>query len=284
MKVKDDVDILKWIRIVEEEINVKSDRAMVVTSASILDSQLEMLLRAFMISDDKIDERLFNANGALATFSSKNSMCYYLGIISEYEYKTIETIRKIRNRFAHEIEIKKMSDDQSIINLCNNLTLSKEMYMPEIIKIENGCIEDFDVDPLKNTDIQTKFIRVFKNLTMYLDYRIVETSEVKRKKYKNLSFLQLLKDSKTRLIDLNEERYRLNTERKQKLLLEIEKVGAHESKKIEEMKNDIQNIEKEIRAYKEGDLFYGCTAKPDGSSQTYMKFLDKVIELFEKKN
>lgn len=282
MKVKNnaDVDILKWISIVEEEIDLKSDRAMVVTSASILDTQLEMLLRKFMIEDNKIEERLFNNTSALSTFSAKNSMCYYLGIISKYEFENIEIIRKIRNRFAHEIEIKKMNDDQSIIDLCNNLTLPKELYMPETIQVKNGDILDLNKEPLENIDIQTRFMKVFKNITMYLDYRSAEVSETKRTEYKNMTFIEFLKDAKNRFLDLNDKRYKLNVERKQKLLLKIKKEDSKE--KIKEMKAEIESIDKEITAYKEGDLFYGTTVEPDGGSQAYMNFYDKMIELFEK--
>ncbi|MBO5349672.1 MAG: hypothetical protein J6A89_07645 [Clostridia bacterium] len=285
MKIKDDdVDILKWISIVEEEINVKSDRAMVITSASILDSQLEMLLKEFMITDSKIDERLFNANSSLATLSAKNSMCYYLGIISENEYKNIEIIRKIRNRFAHEIEIKKMCNDQAIIDLCNNLTLTKEMYMPETITIRDGRVPELEVEPLENIDTQTKFIRVFKNITMYLNYRSIELSAIKRKEYKNLPFLELIKNTKKRFIELNKKRYKMNIEYKQKLLEKMEKTNKNDNMDLERIKSKIQSIDKAINAYENGDLFYDLTVQPTGGSQAYIKMYDEMIKLFENNN
>lgn len=196
MKEYDDLDILEWISIVEEEINVKSDRAMVVTCASILDAQLEILLRKFLIRDKKIDMRLFGSNNALSTFSSKQSMCYYLGIISEYEFDTIEIIRKIRNRFAHEFKIKKMTDDQSIVDLCNNLALPSKLYIPETLKINNGKIVENLDNPLQDLDVQERFIRVFKNLTMYLNYRSIEISDIRREKYENLTVVEMFKDTK----------------------------------------------------------------------------------------
>lgn len=282
MKVKDsaEIDVLKWLHIVEEEINLKSDRAMVVTSASILDTQLEMLLRKFMIKDNKIEERLFNNAGALATFSAKNSMCYYLGLISKYEFENIEIIRKIRNRFAHEIEIKKMNDDQSIIDFCNNFTLPKELYIPEIVHMKDGKILELIKEPIENIDIQTRFMRVFKNITMYLDYRNIEISEIKRNEYKNMKCIELLKDGKNKLLELNKKRYELNVEYKQRLLSKIKKEDNKE--KIREMEAKIEIIDKEITAYKEGDLFYGTTVKPDEGGKAYINSYDEMIELFEK--
>ena len=39
---------------------------------------------------------------------------------------------------------------------------------------QNGKLKSMEKEPLKNVDIETKFIKVFKNLTMYLEYRTIE--------------------------------------------------------------------------------------------------------------
>lgn len=284
MDIKNEIDILRWIDIVEEEINLKYDRALVITSASILETQLEKILKCFMLSDNKIDERLFTNNAPLATFSSKNSMCYYIGIISEYEYKTIETIRKIRNKFAHEIEIKKMSDSQSIIDLCNNLTIPKELYIQEELVFEqNGKLKSMEKEPLKNVDIQTKFIKVFKNLTMYLEYRTIEIYEMKRIEYKNVSYIQMMKDSKEKLIKLSKKLYDTELYYKSKLMLELDRLNKTNSErtKIEEKKKEIQEIDDKIKAYEDGHLFYNTIIEKVCDSQMFIDIMEKSIEANE---
>ena len=44
------------------------------------------ILKEFMLEDKKRDEELFKNQMPLSSFSSKISMCYYLGLISEYFY------------------------------------------------------------------------------------------------------------------------------------------------------------------------------------------------------
>ena len=68
MSKEEKVDITKWMKIVDEEINVKSDRALVITIGSILDTQLESLLKSFLIKDNKRDEKLFNNNSRIINY------------------------------------------------------------------------------------------------------------------------------------------------------------------------------------------------------------------------
>ena len=62
-------------------------------------------------------------NAILSTFSSKITFAYYLGLISEHERKTLDCIRKIRNKAAHEISILSGSVSDSINNMCLNLEI-----------------------------------------------------------------------------------------------------------------------------------------------------------------
>ena len=280
MSLKDDIDILKWISIVEEEINIKSDRALVITIASILDTQLEKILKEFMIHDKKVDDKIFNNNSPLSNFSSKVSMCYYLGLISEYEYKTLETIRKIRNILAHEIEIKKMNDSQSIVDLCNMLTIPEKICIPDKLMFsENEDMKKNDEKPLTSIDIQSKLIKVFKNLTIFLEYRIIETYNVKRTEYKNISLLQLLEDSKERILNQNQQIYNYSIKLKESTLLVIEKytIIGDKEEEIKKLKDEIAIIDERIKAYDSGNFFYGTTLDKYGSPQLFMKILDEII-------
>lgn len=252
MSKEEKVDITKWMKIVDEEINVKSDRALVITIGSILDTQLESLLKSFLIKDNKRDEKLFNNNSPLSNFSSKISMCYYLGIISKYEYEALEIIRKIRNIFAHEIEIKKLEDSQSIRDLCKILNIPEDIYIPDNFFI-SGKEEIIEFEDMS---LSEKIIKVFKNMTIYLEFRKVDLFESKRIEYKNLSFVQLLEECMRKVIMNSLQRYELNIKHKELLLLKLKKL-KNDSDEKNELKAQIKEIDKLLNAYSNGNILYG---------------------------
>lgn len=252
MSKEEKVDITKWMKIVDEEINVKSDRALVITIGSILDTQLESLLKSFLIKDNKRDEKLFNNNSPLSNFSSKISMCYYLGIISKYEYEALEIIRKIRNIFAHEIEIKKLEDSQSIRELCKILNIPEDIYIPDNFFISGKE----EIIKFEDMSLSEKIIKVFKNMTIYLEFRKVDLFESKRIEYKNLSFVQLLEECMRKVIMNSLQRYELNIKHKELLLLKLKKL-ENDSDEKNELKAQIKEIDKLLNAYSNGDILYG---------------------------
>lgn len=252
MSKEEKVDITKWMKIVDEEINVKSDRALVITIGSILDTQLESLLKSFLIKDNKRDEKLFNNNSPLSNFSSKISMCYYLGIISKYEYEALEIIRKIRNIFAHEIEIKKLEDSQSIRDLCKILNIPEDIYIPDNFFISGKE----EIIKFEDMSLSEKIIKVFKNMTIYLEFRKVDLFESKRIEYKNLSFVQLLEECMRKVIMNSLQRYELNIKHKELLLLKLKKL-KNDSDEKNELKAQIKEIDKLLNAYSNGDILYG---------------------------
>ena len=252
MSKEEKVDITKWMKIVDEEINVKSDRALVITIGSILDTQLESLLKRFLIKDNKRDEKLFNNNSPLSNFSSKISMCYYLGIISKYEYEALEIIRKIRNIFAHEIEIKKLEDSQSIRDLCKTLNIPEDIYIPDNFFISGKE----EIIKFEDISLSEKIIKVFKNMTIYLEFRKVDLFESKRIEYKNLSFVQLLEECMRKVIMNSLQRYELNIKHKELLLLKLKKL-ENDSDEKNELKAQIKEIDKLLNAYSNGNILYG---------------------------
>lgn len=268
-----ETDIVKWISLVEEEINVKSDRALIITIAAILDMQLENLLKNFMIADSKRDEKLFNNNSPMSNFSAKISVCYYLGLISKYDYNILEKIRKIRNIFAHEIEIKKMDDSQAIKDLCNNLNIPKDMYIPDnFIFSQKDCIEHFDNESLTN-----KIIKVFKNLTVYLEYRKVDIYESKRTMYENISYVQLLENCLLKVRKNAMQIYKLNEIYKQNLIEKLENIDTN-NKERTEIINKIKNIDEVLNAYSKGNISHGL----DMNEEETKKALDEISYCIKK--
>ena len=78
---------------------------------------LEALLRSYFVFErtsqslitedtkkvEKVVDKLFEY-GPLGSFAAKISLVYSLGLIPEWEYRHLELLRDIRNKFAHKIE------------------------------------------------------------------------------------------------------------------------------------------------------------------------------------
>lgn len=292
--LEEKIEVLKWMKIVEEEINVKSDRSLIIISAAILDTQLANLLDKFLIDKPKKQEKIFNNNAPLATFSAKISLCYYLGIISEYEYRTLEIIRKIRNIFAHKIEIKKISDDQSLIDLCSSL---------EIPEGYNLLLDQATKVTITKEIYTTKYIKSFKNLTMYLDYRINEISQ--RTEYKNLSRIQLLKDGENRIIEnrnimlennkkihelaaknrgLLIQKKSLLNKHKEKIENSNDKIVTKITEQEKEITEQIHELDKIIENCKNYKVPEPPILKDFGGTERFLELTDEVILDLEKNN
>jgi len=72
------------------------------------------------VSSKKIEEELFKSNAPLSSFSSRIKMAYYLGKLSASARRDLETIRSVRNDFAHHPEHLDF-EVQSIKDRCANL-------------------------------------------------------------------------------------------------------------------------------------------------------------------
>lgn len=122
---------------VQEEFSRNSDRGVAVVIASLLDEILKEVLQNFLIKDDKNDKEIFEGNGPLSSFSSKITLCYRLGLISQYEFKIINTIRAIRNDFAHHLGGISF-ETQSIKQKCINICIPDHLFHPSLIPLPNN--------------------------------------------------------------------------------------------------------------------------------------------------
>jgi len=103
-------------------LSEESDRGCALFAAAYLDRALSDLLFVSLVAHKKIEEDLFKANAPLSTFSARIKMAYYLGKLSPSARQDLETIRSIRNDFAHHPEYIDFTA-QSIRDRCDNLTL-----------------------------------------------------------------------------------------------------------------------------------------------------------------
>ena len=115
-----------WLK----EFQNESDRATAILGAAFLDAKLEDLIKEFLVDDKKAVNNLLGTERPLGSFGSRNSVAYCLGLISKNQYEDINTIKKIRNKFAHNLHGLNFSRSD-IRDICNNLiTPKKHNYEP----------------------------------------------------------------------------------------------------------------------------------------------------------
>lgn len=82
----------------------ESDRGAVLSIAAALEDRLKEIILLFLRDNKSASKLLDGFNAPIGTFSAKILMAHALGLITDKEFKEFETIRKIRNRFAHTWE------------------------------------------------------------------------------------------------------------------------------------------------------------------------------------
>ncbi len=84
----------------------ESDRGAVLVASSMIEEALKNLLIAKLVPSSTNDDKLFNGgNAPLGTFSSKIEMAYRLGLIRREWKELLDIFRKLRNDFAHNVEV-----------------------------------------------------------------------------------------------------------------------------------------------------------------------------------
>ena len=94
----------KQFQYLKEQFQKESDRAAVILVVSILEENLETLLRSYFVPIPSASDSLFDSvSGPLSNFSAKIDMVYRLGLISGKFARDLHIVRRIRNSFAHDI-------------------------------------------------------------------------------------------------------------------------------------------------------------------------------------
>jgi DNA-binding MltR family transcriptional regulator len=105
-----------------EEILSSPDRAAAVLAAALVEDHLTKVLKMRMHRDEKILREIFRTSGPLGNFGTKIDMAFLMGIVSKRAYKELDTIKRIRNEFAHQLG-RVTFDSQRVADLAKNLTM-----------------------------------------------------------------------------------------------------------------------------------------------------------------
>ncbi|MGL5693198.1 MAG: MltR family transcriptional regulator, partial [Peptostreptococcaceae bacterium] len=243
------------LKAINKEIDEGSDRAVGILCGSILEEQLKKILKTFLVKDIKVEKEFLGGKGAISTFESRIIACYSMGLIDDTEYKNLEIMRKIRNKFAHSFEPIDFNN-QAVKDLCNNLKVPIEKYMPKIIKIKDNKACELDLEPFKpDCSRRDRFVKTFNYLSMLFTFREFEISNKRLKKledsetiaYKQKAMCDKLEESLVRVIELTNKYLKLLEKNKKLMQENEEKLGLIDNK-LEVARKDYSEA---IENYKE---------------------------------
>ena len=108
-----------------DELNAETERGVALVVTSYLDTLLGDALAAFLINNESAHALLTSFNAPFGTLSTKIAGCHALGIVTDAEMRECHILRRIRNEFAHQIEVTFNTD--KVRDLCANLTLPRAL-------------------------------------------------------------------------------------------------------------------------------------------------------------
>jgi hypothetical protein len=105
----------------------KSDTICAIIVASWIDAALFALLAELFISGTNTGKNLMNENGPFGLLKAKGDLAYCLGLISEGARENVECVGKIRNKFAHRLNMK--FDKKEVSDLCDKLIIPEHQFV-----------------------------------------------------------------------------------------------------------------------------------------------------------
>ncbi len=157
-----------------EQFQKESDRAAVILVVSIIDENLQTLVKTHLVPTASSNDSLFDsATSPLSNFSSKIDMAHRIGLISGKFARDLHIVRKIRNSFAHDIYGCNF-ENGSVISRIRELENSfHKSYLDAIEKVDRKD------DLLKG--IRGRFIFLSSMMVWHLTELIDATEEIKER-------------------------------------------------------------------------------------------------------
>lgn len=103
----DSPEYRKRMQIVIQELRSESDRTVAIVGGAWVEEGLSGMLQAAFQPDPAVWKRVTASYGPLSSFSAMIDIAYLLNLVSSQIYSDLNTIRGVRNIFAHDIAHKK---------------------------------------------------------------------------------------------------------------------------------------------------------------------------------
>jgi hypothetical protein len=123
------------------ELGHESDRAAGLVGAVLVEDSLTVLIRSRLRPDEDLLNQVLHPSGPLSAFSVKINIGHLLGLFSPVARKELETIKEIRNEFAHRVA--RSFSLEHIRDLANNLSLSEKIEFQISYSSERRRRSDF---------------------------------------------------------------------------------------------------------------------------------------------
>lgn len=138
------------------EFTGPSDRACALVGSSLIDQSLTgiVLTKFGNLTKKESDKLFFDSRAILQTMSARIEIAYALELISEIEKNNIDSVRRIRNVFAHAIRPITF-ENELIIKECNTLPVFESTYY----------IKD---DPAAYNAHRKKYMQAIMGIAVYL--------------------------------------------------------------------------------------------------------------------
>ena len=104
------------------ELEKESDRGAVLIATGFLDELFKQILLAYFRMDKASQELVEGYNAPLGRFANRITAAAALGLVSERERQEANVLRRVRNEFAHHVQVS--FEQQQIRDLAGNLTFS----------------------------------------------------------------------------------------------------------------------------------------------------------------
>lgn len=111
-----------------KDIHGKSDRAVAVVGAALLNAHAEQLLTSHFIQDGTEIEALMGNDRSLGTFGARIRIAYLLGLISKEEFEDLWSVNLIDEAFGRELGNIDFSDEP-IQTLCLDLRIPNKILL-----------------------------------------------------------------------------------------------------------------------------------------------------------
>jgi hypothetical protein len=156
-------------------LNDESDFAVVLISASYLDTSLLSILHNYLKNSKITDKILDSNNGILGTFSSRLDIAYCLDIIDKKTYQDLTIIMNIRNKFAHS-HLKVDFKNEEIAKLC------EQFHFYNMRLTDNKGHElDKNNGPLLFSSKNPPRIKFIVTVSLIVNILLIRGLEIKRK-------------------------------------------------------------------------------------------------------
>lgn len=179
-------DVEYWcknLEILQDEMEKStSDRSCVIVAVAYFDEFLGYLFKSFLStpSSQKEDKELFSGYGPLSSFSSKILLAYRLGLISNYEFKALQTIRKIRNEFAHNLTKDSLLEFKDKLL---SLVPERQLLFIKNIPISSGNVVEPTLPVVPEVDMSSArdiFVKIVLCLANLFSSRCLDATESHR--------------------------------------------------------------------------------------------------------